>query len=88
MEKVLKTILLVVFVASCQALPTIDAPTTVRTFLDNDRDTRIIGGLPARVFEFPHMVALILHVRGGGSSFCGGSIIHPSYVLTVSDFIN
>jgi secreted trypsin-like serine protease len=87
MEKVLITILLVVFVASCEALPAPKASTNPRTFLDFNRDMRIIGGAVARVSEFPHMVALILHVRGGQSSFCGGSIIHPSFVLTVSDAV-
>lgn len=49
-----------------------------------DRDLRIVGGAIARVHQFPHAVALVLHLNQQRSSFCGGSIIHPSYVLTVS----
>jgi secreted trypsin-like serine protease len=49
-----------------------------------DRNMRIVGGLPSRVGQFPHAVALILHLTESRSSFCGGSIIHRSYVLTVS----
>lgn len=54
-----------------------------------DRDLRIVGGAIARVHQFPHAVALVLHLTHQRSSFCGGSIIHPSYVLTVSvNFFN
>lgn len=56
----------------------------VRSQLDIDRNLRIVGGSVARVGQFPHAVALILHLTRSRSSFCGGSIIHPSYVLTVS----
>jgi secreted trypsin-like serine protease len=49
-----------------------------------DRNMRIVGGTTARVAQFPHAVALVLHLTLQRSSFCGGSIIHPSYVLTVS----
>lgn len=49
-----------------------------------DRNMRIVGGTVARVAQFPHAVALALHLTFTRSSFCGGSIIHPSYVLTVS----
>lgn len=49
-----------------------------------DRNLRIVGGLPARAGQFPHAVALILHLTQNRESFCGGSIIHPAYILTVS----
>lgn len=54
------------------------------------RDLRIVGGSVARQNQFPHSVALILHLRPAEgerqsmSSFCGGSVIHASYILTVS----
>lgn len=54
------------------------------------RDIRIVGGSVARQNQFPHSVALILHLRPAPgerqpmSSFCGGSVIHASYILTVS----
>lgn len=49
-----------------------------------DRNLRIVGGSIARNNQFPHAVALVLHLTESRSSFCGGSIVHPSYVLTVS----
>lgn len=49
-----------------------------------ERNMRIIGGLVARVGQFPHAVALVLYLQESKSSFCGGSIIHPNFVLTVS----
>lgn len=52
--------------------------------IEMDRSMRIVGGAMARVGQFPHAAALILHLTGSRSSFCGGSIIHPNYVLTVS----
>jgi secreted trypsin-like serine protease len=50
-----------------------------------ERDLRIVGGTTSRPHQFPHAVALVLHLRENLSSFCGGSIIHVNYVLTVSD---
>lgn len=49
-----------------------------------ERNLRIVGGNPARPGQFPHAVALILHLTQNRESFCGGSIIHPAYILTVS----
>lgn len=57
------------------------------TQLELDRSMRIVGGQTARVGQFPHAVALILYLAGSKSSFCGGSIIHPNFVLTVSIMI-
>lgn len=48
-----------------------------------DRNFKIVGGHPARPNQFPHAVALILHIEAG-ESFCGGSIIHQHYVLTAA----
>ena len=56
----------------------------VKSHLEPERNMRIVGGTISRVGQFPHAVALILHLIRSQSSFCGGSIIHPSYVLTVS----
>lgn len=49
-----------------------------------DRDLRIVGGSAARPAQFPHAAALALLLTTG-ESFCGGSIIHPIYILTVSE---
>lgn len=49
-----------------------------------DRNLRIVGGSPARPNQFPHAVALILHLTQSRSSFCGGSIIHQHYILTAA----
>lgn len=48
------------------------------------RDMRIVGGQITRPNQFPHAVALVLHMPNAHTSFCGGSIIHANYVLTVS----
>lgn len=63
---------LFIFVALCNA--------EVRV----DRNSRIIGGAEARKGQFPYMVALILGLPNYGQSFCGGSIISPSFVLTAA----
>lgn len=47
-----------------------------------NRDPKIVGGFNSSPFQFPHAVALILHLSHG-SSFCGGSIIHQNYIITV-----
>lgn len=62
-----------------QALISGDQPKTMIF----DRDLRIVGGMQARPSQFPHAVALALLLTTG-ESFCGGNIIHPIYVLTVS----
>lgn len=49
-----------------------------------DRNLRIVGGSPARPNQFPHAVALVLHLTQQRSSFCGGSIIHQNYILTAA----
>lgn len=53
--------------------------------MDLDRNLRIVGGVMARVSQFPHAAALVLHLtRSRNPSFCGGSIIHPNYILTAA----
>ncbi|CAO1364180.1 unnamed protein product [Diamesa serratosioi] len=49
-----------------------------------DRNSRITGGNEARIGQFPYMVALILGLPNYGESFCGGSIISTSFVLTAA----
>lgn len=54
-------------------------------FPELDRNLRIVGGLVARVAQFPHAAALVLHLtRTRNPSFCGGNIIHPNYILTAA----
>lgn len=60
------------------------ALTVIRAQVAFDRDQRIVGGTVARPNQFPHAVALVLHQSESKSSFCGASIIHPAYLLTVS----
>lgn len=44
-------------------------------------DDRIVGGSSAHPGQFPYIVSVRLLT---GSHFCGGSIIHPSFVLTAA----
>lgn len=74
MDKVLITVVLLLI---CQTF-------NVRSQVAIDRNLRIVGGSVARAGQFPHTVALILHLVQSRSSFCGGSIIHQNFVLTVS----
>lgn len=53
-----------------------------------DRNLRIVGGSTARIGQFPHAAALVLFLTQSRSSFCGGSIIHPNFVLSVSVISN
>lgn len=50
-----------------------------------ERSMKIFGGSVARVGQFPHAAALILHLTESRSSFCGGSIINANFILTVSN---
>lgn len=55
--------------------------------VEMDRNLKIVGGLPARVAQFPHAAALVLSLVQSGTtstSFCGGSIINQHFILTVS----
>ena len=45
-------------------------------------DTRIIGGEPTRVNEFPWMAYIQLRSSVGGTTRCGGSLINNRFVLT------
>lgn len=54
---------------------------TYLTFLD--LDSRIIDGSPAAVGQFPWQVA-VFFVVGGGTFFCGGSVISNQWVLTAA----
>lgn len=73
MDKVLITASLLLL---CTALQ-------VQSQIEIDRNLRIVGGAVARVGQFPHAAALILHLTKSRSSFCGGSIIAPGFILTV-----
>ncbi|WP_162873018.1 S1 family peptidase [Austwickia chelonae] len=49
-----------------------------------DASTLIVGGTPAKDGEFPFMVSLQLN----GESFCGGSLINSTTVLTAAHCVN
>lgn len=78
MDKVLITASLLLL---CTALQ-------VQSEIEIDRNLRIVGGAVARVGQFPHAVALILHLTKSRSSFCGGSIISSRFIITVNEFAN
>lgn len=46
-------------------------------------DTRIINGHPAYLKQFPWQVG-ILYIRNHRRAFCGGSLIHPQWILTAA----
>jgi len=47
-------------------------------------DSRIVGGEDADAHEFPWQVAVYYKKNGGGTSFCGGSIVSKNYVITAA----
>ncbi|KAL3276636.1 hypothetical protein HHI36_012008 [Cryptolaemus montrouzieri] len=47
-------------------------------------DGRIIGGTPANIYQLPYQVSLQLSRQ----HICGGSIIHPSYILTAAHCVD
>ena len=53
-------------------------------------DTRIVGGKYASKHAFPWQVGLFWRVGiSKGQQFCGGSLIHPQYVLSAAHcFVN
>ena len=50
--------------------------------------TRIVGGVEAEADEWPWQVALISPRGSGFRQFCGGSVIHPRWVLTASHCVD
>lgn len=45
----------------------------------------IVGGVKAKVGEFPHMAAMgFRHPNGQAEFFCGGSLISELFVLTAA----
>lgn len=48
-----------------------------------ERNIRIVGGSSAQPNQFQHAVALFLKLVNS-DSFCGGSIIHPNFIVTAA----
>jgi Trypsin len=46
--------------------------------------TRIVGGGPADISQFPWQTQLRIHLFGGDAFLCGGSLIHPLIVLSAA----
>ena len=51
---------------------------------DNERDPEIVGGSNADFGEYPWMVAIGNPNGNGIQQWCGGSLIHPEWVLTAA----
>lgn len=50
-------------------------------------ETFVAGGVNAFPGEFPYLVSLQLTLFGQSAHFCGGTILSPVWILTVSSFI-
>ena len=50
----------------------------------SERHTRIVGGLEAETGAWPWQVSLFKRRQSGFSHHCGGSVIHPRWVLTAA----
>jgi uncharacterized membrane protein len=46
--------------------------------------SRIVGGEPADILDYPWQVSLQLQPQFGGGHFCGGSVINNEWILTAS----
>lgn len=51
-------------------------------------ETFVAGGVNAFPGEFPYLVSLQLTLFGQSAHFCGGTILSPVWILTVSLFIS
>ncbi|EFA05748.1 chymotrypsin BI [Tribolium castaneum] len=85
-----RLVVLLLGVASALALPTerllpgaLPATTSSRYLPFREIGNRIINGSPASLGQFPYQAALYLKVSGG-TSFCGGALITPTYILTAA----
>jgi|GEM_PF-196136 len=46
--------------------------------------SRIVGGEPANILDYPWQVSLQLQPQFGGGHFCGGTVINNEWILTAS----
>lgn len=61
---------------SCEA----NERTNIRSLVQRRNQQRIVGGIEAEEGEFPWAVA----ITDRGFQYCGGALIHPSWVLTAA----
>lgn len=74
------------FDQSHQARPLSEPLTAPRDSVSDLRDARIVGGTRVRRGDYPWVVALARYQFGSntGTVFCGGTLIHPQWVLTAA----
>ncbi len=60
-------------------------PESLERFLDRyGISSRIVGGEPVDILDYPWQVSLQLQPQFGGGHFCGGTIINNEWILTAS----
>lgn len=50
----------------------------------NNTENRIVGGVNAKIEDFPYQVSILLNKR----HICGGSIFHPYFILTAAHCVD